>query len=49
MCMLDIKANELKYKNGVELEFSKYDNAALKRQYQELFKKLKTNLVTGVK
>tara|TARA_B110000211_G_scaffold64967_1_gene74771 strand:+ start:6013 stop:7047 length:1035 start_codon:yes stop_codon:yes gene_type:complete len=49
MCMLDIKANELKYKNGVELEFSKYDNAALKRQYKELFQKLKTNLVTGVK
>ncbi len=39
-CMLDIRAKEQEYKNGVEMEFSKYDNAALERQYQELFSKL---------
>lgn len=42
-CMFNIRAKELEYKKGVEVEFGKYDNAALQRQYQELFTKLKTN------
>jgi glycosyltransferase involved in cell wall biosynthesis len=39
-CMLDIKEQEKNYRNGADKEFKKYDNAALERQYRELFIKL---------